>query len=117
MKEVDVAREIKVKIMCGPNLNLRPDLFIDLSTFKPCRITLIQHITRVIFKYISGARPLDHFPEIPFPRDHSVMSQNLWFEGFFIPKALVGILEEDGNDEEITDEIHSVEDYDEDENE
>ena len=60
---------------------------------------------------------LDHFPEIPFPRDHSVMSQNLWFEGFFIPKALVGILEEDGNDEEITDEIHSVEDYDEDENE
>ena len=45
------------------------------------------------------------------------MSQKLWFEGDVIRKALVGILEEDGNDEEITDETHSVEGYDEGENE
>ena len=46
-----------------------------------------------------------------------IMSQKPWFEGDIIPKALVGILEEDGNYEEITDETYSVDDYDEDENE
>ena len=60
---------------------------------------------------------LDHIPEIPPLVTILVMSQKLWFEGVVIPKALVGILEEDGNDEKITDETHSVEDYDEDENE
>ena len=37
----------------------------------------------------------------------------LWFEGDIIPMVLVDILEENGNDEEITDTIHIV---DEDEN-
>ena len=45
------------------------------------------------------------------------MSQELWFEGDVISNALFGIVEEDGNDKEITDETHSVEDYNEDENE
>ena len=40
----------------------------------------------------------------------------LWFEGDVISMDLVDILEENCNDEEITDEIHTVDDYDEDEN-
>ena len=40
----------------------------------------------------------------------------LWFEGDVIPMVLVDILEENWNDEEITDKIHSVDDYDNDEN-
>ena len=42
---------------------------------------------------------LVHFPETPSSRDHSCrvlrVSQKLWFEGDFIPKALVGNLEEE----------------------
>ena len=56
---------------------------------------------RVIFKYVSGIRPLitsqSYLPLV-------TILTKLWFEGDVIPKALVGILEEDGNDEEITDE-------------
>jgi len=46
-----------------------------------------------------------------------VMSQKLWFEGDVIPNVLVGILEEEANDRENTDETQSVGDYDKDENE
>ena len=46
-----------------------------------------------------------------------IMSQKLWFEGYVIPKVLVGTLEEEANNRENTDETHSVDDYDEDENE
>ena len=35
VKQVDVAREIKVKNICGSNVDLRPGLSIDLSTFLP----------------------------------------------------------------------------------
>ena len=66
MKKVDVAIEIKVKTICGPNLNLRPDLFIELSTFTPFRITLIQHITREIFSSTYLAQG-----PCSLPRDHS----------------------------------------------
>ena len=40
VKQVDVAREIKVKNICGSNVDLRPGLSIDLSTFPPCRRVL-----------------------------------------------------------------------------
>ena len=36
VKQVDVAREIKVKNIYGSNVDLRPGLSIDLSTFPPC---------------------------------------------------------------------------------
>ena len=49
LKQVDVAREIKVKNICGSNVDLRPGLSIDLSTFQPCRRVLAQHIKRVNF--------------------------------------------------------------------
>ena len=70
-----------------------------------------------MFKYVSGAGPVFTSQRYPPLVSILIMSQNLWFEGDVIRKALVGILEEDGNDEEITDETHSVEGYDEDENE
>ena len=49
VKQVDVAREIKVKNMCDSNVDLRPGLSIDLSIFPPCRRILAQHIKRVNF--------------------------------------------------------------------
>ena len=78
-----------------------------------------QQITRVILKYVSDTGPLINsqgYPRFVTMRIY-IMSQKLWFEGGVIPKALVGILEEVGNGEEITYETHSVENYDEDENE
>ena len=48
-------------------------------------------------------------------RDQAEGLKPLCFEGDVIPMVLVDILEENGN-EEITDEIHTVDDYDEDEN-
>jgi len=65
---------------------------------------------------------LDHSPEIPSPLDHGYYVtevgkvEPLSFEGDVIPMVLTDILDENGNDEEITDEIHTVDDYDEDEN-
>ena len=35
VKQVDVAREIKVKNICGSNVDLRPGLSNDLSIFPP----------------------------------------------------------------------------------
>ena len=56
VKQVDVAREIKVKNICGSNVDLRPGLSIDLSIFPQCRRVLAQHIKRVsISKFVSGA--------------------------------------------------------------
>ena len=70
VKQVGVAREIKVKNICGSNVDLRPGLSIDLSTFAPCRRVLAQHIKRVNFQVCIWRRALDHFPEIPSPLDH-----------------------------------------------
>ena len=97
MKEVDVAREIKVKTICGSNPNLRPDLSIDLSTFTPCRITHPAHHERNIFKYVSGAGPLFTSRGYPPLVTILIMSQKLCFEGDVIRKVLVGILEKDEN--------------------
>ena len=47
VKQVNVAREIKVKNIRGSNVDLRPGLSIDLSTFPTCRRVLAQHIKRV----------------------------------------------------------------------
>ena len=122
VKQVDVAREIKVKNICGSNVNLRPGLSIDLSIFPPCRRILAQHVKRVNFQVCIWRRALDRFPEIPSSLDHGYhvtearTLEPLWFEGDVIPMVLVDILEENWNDEEITDEIHTVDDYDEDEN-
>ena len=116
MKEFDVAREITVKNICDPSLNLRPDLFIDLSTVTPCRMTLIQHIVRVMFKHVPGAWPMIPSQIYPPVVTMLIMSQKLWFKGNVIPETLVGILE-DGSDEYITHDTHSVDDYDEDETE
>ena len=52
----------------------------------------------------------------PPPLTVIIMSQKLWFECDVIRKDLVGILEEDINDEQSTHESHSVEGYDEHEN-
>jgi len=59
---------------------------------------------RVIFKYVSGVQPLITSQRYISLVTILVMSQKLWIEGDVIPKALVGILEKDRNDEEITDE-------------
>ena len=65
---------------------------------------------------------IDHFPEMPSPLDHGYhvteagKLEPLCFEGDVIPMVLVDILKENGNGEEITDEIRIVDDYDEDEN-
>ena len=93
MKDVDVTIEIKVKTIGGPNLNHRPDLFTDLSTFTPCSVTLIKHIMR------ETAGPLFTSQGYPPLVTILIMSQKLWFEGDVIRKALVGILEENGNGE------------------
>ena len=50
VKQVDVAREIKVKNICGSNVDLRPGLSIDLSTFPTCGRVLAQHIKTVNFQ-------------------------------------------------------------------
>ena len=100
VKQVGVAREIKVKNICGSNVDLRPGLFIDLSIFPPCRRILAQHIKRVNFQVSIWCRALDNFPDIPFPLDHGYhvtearKLQPLWFEGDVIPMVLVDILEE-----------------------
>ena len=70
VKQVDVAREIKVKNICGSNVDLRPGLSIDLSTFPSCRRVLAQHIKRVNFHVCIWRRALNHFPEISSPLDH-----------------------------------------------
>ena len=101
-------RDQEVETICGPNINLRPNLCIDLSTCTLCRMLLIQNIIRVIFKYVYEAGSLITYKMYP-PLTILIMSQKLWFYIF--------ILYEDGNDEDITDETHSVDDYDEDENE
>lgn len=44
LKQVDEAREIKVKKMCGSNLELRPGLSIDRSTVPPCKRALLQQL-------------------------------------------------------------------------
>ena len=121
VKQVDVAREIKVKNIYGSNVDLRPGLSIDLSTFPTCRRVLAQHIKRVNLQVCIWRRALDNFPEIPSPVDHGYHVteagnlEPLCFERDVIPMVLVDILEENGNGEEITDEIHTVDDYDDEE--
>ena len=121
VKQVDVA--IKVKNIYWSNVDIRHGLSIDLSTFPPFRRVLAQHIKIVNFQVCIWRRALDHFPEIPSPLDHGYIVREagklepLWFEGDGIPMVVVHILEGNGNDEEITYEIHTVDDYDEDENE
>ena len=70
VRQVDMAREIKVNNICGSNVDLRPGLSIDLSTFPPCRRVLAQHIKRVNFQVCIWRRALYHFPEIPSPLDN-----------------------------------------------
>ena len=99
VKQVDVARETKVKNICGSNVDLRPGLSIDLSTFPACRRILAQHIKRVNFQVCIWRGAPDHFPDIP-PLDHGYhvtearKLEPLWFEGDIIPMVLVDILEE-----------------------
>ena len=50
VKQADVGRQMKVKNICGSNVDLRPGLSTDLSTFPPCRSVLAQHIKRVNFQ-------------------------------------------------------------------
>ena len=96
VKQVDEAREINVKNICGSNVDLRPGLSIDLCIVSPCRRILAQQIKRVNF----WRRALDHFPDIPSPLDHGYhvtearKLEPLWFEGDVIPMVLVDILEE-----------------------
>ena len=54
VKQVDVAREIKVKNICGSTVDIRPGLSIDLSTFPADGFS--SSITReLIYKSVSGA--------------------------------------------------------------
>ena len=59
VKQVDVAREIKVMNICGSNVDLRPGLSIDLSKYPPCRRILAQHIKSVNFQVYIWRRALD----------------------------------------------------------
>ena len=100
VKQIDVAREIKVKNICGSNVDLRSGLSIDLSTFPPCRRVLAQHIKRVNFQVCIWRRALDHFQEIPSPLDRGYHVKEagklepLWFEEDVISMILVDVLEE-----------------------
>jgi len=96
-KLCDVARQIEVKTMCDPNLNLRPDTCIGLSVFTPCRMTLTQHITIISFKYVSGAGP-------------SITSRDtlLSWPCLSCHRNLIGIFQEDGNVEDITDDMWTI---------
>ena len=122
VKQVDLAREIKVKNICCSNVDLRPGLSINLSTFPTCRRVLAQHIKRVNLQVCIWRRALDHFLELLSPLDHGYHVteagnlEPLCFEGDVIPMVLVDNIEENGNGEEITNKIHTVDDYDEDEN-
>ena len=57
------------------------------------------HHERNMFKYVSGAGPLFTSQRYPPLVTILIMSQKLWFEGDVTRNTLVGILEEDGNDE------------------
>ena len=74
MKQVDVAREIKVKNICCSNVDLRPGLSIDLSIFPPCSRILAQHLKRVNFQVCIWRRALDHFSDIPYSVSMSTWS-------------------------------------------
>ena len=125
VKKVDEAREIKVKKMCGSSLELRQGLSVDLSTFPPCKRVLFQHMRRVNFQVCVWKRAHEHYPEIPSPLDHGFhintetgKLEPLWFEGDVIPKALIDVLAEEETDEgDLADEIHTNMDDDEEEEE
>ena len=57
------------------------------------------HHERNMFKYVSGAGPLFTSQKYPPLVTILIMPQKLWFEGDVIREALIGILEEDGNDD------------------
>jgi len=61
------------------------------------------HHERHISKYISGAGLSITSQRYPPLVTILIVSRKLWFKGDVIRKALVGVLEEDGNDEWITD--------------
>lgn len=125
VKKVDEAREIKVKKMCGSSLELRQGLSVDLSTFPPCKRVLFQHMRRVNFQVCVWKRAHEHYPEIPSPLDHGFhintetgKLEPLWFEGDVFPKALIDVLAEEETDEDdLADEIHTNMDDDEEEEE
>ena len=119
VRQAGVAREIKVKNICGSNVDLRPGLSIDLSTFPTCR----RLDKRVNLHVCIWRRALDHFPEIRSPLDHGYHVREagklepLCFEGHHSDGSSWYLRREwKWNEEEITDEIHTVDDYDEDEN-
>lgn len=121
VKKVDEVREVNVKKMCGSSPELHKDLFVDLSTFSPCKRVLLQHMRRVSFQVCVWKRAHEHYPHAYPPLDHwfylnteTGKLEPLWFEGDVIPKALVDVLEEEETDEDdLADEIHSIIDDDE----
>ena len=123
IKHVNEAREVKIKKMCGSTLEIRQGLSVDLSTFPPCKRVLLQHMKRVNFQVCIWKRAHERYPEIPSPLDHgfyinaeSDKLEPLWFDGDVIPKVLVDVLAEEEIDEnESADEIHTYMDDDEEE--
>ncbi|KAL7404873.1 hypothetical protein ABVT39_020258 [Epinephelus coioides] len=85
----------------------------------------IKHMRRVSFQVCIWKRAHEHYPEIPSPLDHGFhintetgKLEPLWFEGDVIPKALVDVLAEEETDEDdLADEIHTIMDDDEEEEE
>ena len=116
VKQVDVATEIKVKNRCGSNVPFLSPRFRHVDGFSP------STPRESISKYVSGAGLSKNFQKYRPLLPLVIMSQKReklephWFERDIIPMVLVDILEDNGNDEEITDEIHIVDEYDEDEN-
>lgn len=112
---------IKVKTMCGSNLELRQCISVDLSPFPPCKRVLLQHIRRVNFQVCVWKRAHKHYLEIPSPLDHGFhintetgKLEPMWFEDD-IPKALVDVLAEEEKDEDdLADELHTNMDKDDD---
>ena len=94
IKNVDEAREIKVKKMCGSNLELQQGISIDLSTFPSCKRVLLQHTTSFNFQVCVCKRAHKHYPGIPSPLNHGFQIKRqkgklpLQFEGDVTPKPL-----------------------------
>ena len=63
VKSVNQLREIRLKKICGSDVNsLQYETFVDLSNFPPCQKVPLQHIKRVNYQVGVWKRPSENFP-------------------------------------------------------
>ena len=120
VKQVDMAREIKVKNICGSNVDLLPLHCSFHVSATQTRSRPAHKESQFPSVYLAhGSRSFSR-NTVAIDHGHHVTEAGKlephWFERDIIPMVLVDILVANGNDEEITDEIHTVDDYDEQEN-